>query len=399
MSGLFVQVETVEKMAKSESNEQVSFQNLLSEVSHTMSDGLMCFFEYFRYRGSLPFGTDSENEEVLQELLETISSLSNKVCQAYEKFPSRLFLETDMDLGLVHSLLLCGLRFVKWAKNKGNTEKAKGYLCDTYRALYYPISSLRVSVELLSKAAAPSQNKSASQKKEKQEGKSWQESKYLAMWSQDIDSILSSITGFGLSDEGNRKDRKDFAAMEEMLGLEHGLCRALDRAEVVKTKTSSPLVKEVKVILRLLLEDVVDFDDTWLMREGIIPDLSVTDVVGSVFARANEHCSKIKELIIRLEMASEEALSSLGKAGASTTEQEDEAGGKKKIPQWKPPKGYIGSKTIVNDYKVPRTTLQGWAERDSANVKKDLQTKENYYRETWLKKRLKSYKHRKNASQ
>lgn len=69
---------------------------------------------------------------------------------------------------------------------------------------------------------------------------------------------------------------------------------------------------------------------------------------------------------------------------------------KPKTKGWKPPKGYISSSTIVNDnqYKVPRTTLQAWAERDGVIPKKDPQTGENYYRLTWVKKRVKNYKRR-----
>ena len=64
---------------------------------------------------------------------------------------------------------------------------------------------------------------------------------------------------------------------------------------------------------------------------------------------------------------------------------------------WKPPKGYIGSKAIVNNYNIPRSTLQGWAERDKANVKKDPMTKENYYQKKWLEKCHKKYKPRSKA--
>lgn len=70
---------------------------------------------------------------------------------------------------------------------------------------------------------------------------------------------------------------------------------------------------------------------------------------------------------------------------------------RKKSTQWKPPKGYIGSKTIVANYGIPRTTLQGWAERTEAKVKKDEQTGENYYQKTWLDKQLKKYKPRPKA--
>ena len=69
----------------------------------------------------------------------------------------------------------------------------------------------------------------------------------------------------------------------------------------------------------------------------------------------------------------------------------------KKPTQWEPPKGYIGSKTIVANYNIPRTTLQGWAERDEAKVKKDTQTGENYYQKKWLDKRYENYKPRTKA--
>jgi len=62
--------------------------------------------------------------------------------------------------------------------------------------------------------------------------------------------------------------------------------------------------------------------------------------------------------------------------------------------QWKLPRGYIGSKRIVNDHNVPRSTLQGWAEQDKVNVKKDPQTKENYYLRKWFEHRLENYRPR-----
>lgn len=63
--------------------------------------------------------------------------------------------------------------------------------------------------------------------------------------------------------------------------------------------------------------------------------------------------------------------------------------------RWKPPNNYIGSKEIDNKYSVPRTTLQGWQERDKLKVKKDPQTQENYYPRKWFEKHLKDYKPRK----
>ena len=71
--------------------------------------------------------------------------------------------------------------------------------------------------------------------------------------------------------------------------------------------------------------------------------------------------------------------------------------GESKKAVWKPPKGYIGSKEIVNDYKVPRSTLQGWSERDKAKVKRDPQTKEVYYTKKWFSKRYKNYRPRRKS--
>lgn len=73
------------------------------------------------------------------------------------------------------------------------------------------------------------------------------------------------------------------------------------------------------------------------------------------------------------------------------------SGGKNRQPKtkgWNPPKGYIGSKEIVNNRSVPRTTLQGWQERDPPNVKKDPQTHECYYLKKWFEKHYKNYKPR-----
>ncbi len=70
---------------------------------------------------------------------------------------------------------------------------------------------------------------------------------------------------------------------------------------------------------------------------------------------------------------------------------------KAKTKKTKPPKGYIGSKAIVNEepYKIPRSTLQGWAEQDEIIPKKNPQTGENYYKISWLEKKMKTYQKRK----
>jgi len=86
-----------------------------------------------------------------------------------------------------------------------------------------------------------------------------------------------------------------------------------------------------------------------------------------------------------------------------TLEAEPEYTPVKKPTPWKPPKGYIGSKTIVNSYNVPRSTLQGWRQRDETSgklkkpIKTDPQTNENYYWQTWFKKHFENYKPRPKA--
>jgi len=82
---------------------------------------------------------------------------------------------------------------------------------------------------------------------------------------------------------------------------------------------------------------------------------------------------------------------------AGKPEQKIKPGKKAEISQWNIPKGYIGSKTIVADYNLPRSTLQGWAERDNPKVKKDPQTKENYYPQKWFDGCWKKYKPRSKA--
>jgi hypothetical protein len=94
------------------------------------------------------------------------------------------------------------------------------------------------------------------------------------------------------------------------------------------------------------------------------------------------------------------------KGFAQNQEPEDVLGVTKTSSQnkeWKPPKGYVGSKTILSDYKVPRTTLQGWHERDMANgklknIRKDPQTNENYYPQKWFDKHYQIWQGRKRNS-
>jgi hypothetical protein len=91
-----------------------------------------------------------------------------------------------------------------------------------------------------------------------------------------------------------------------------------------------------------------------------------------------------------------DALAEVKDACSEDLEQQP-SGGKNRQPKtkgWKPPKGYIGSKEIVNNRSVPRTTLQGWQERDKLKVKKDSQTRENYYPQKWFEKHFRNYKPR-----
>ena len=43
---------------------------------------------------------------------------------------------------------------------------------------------------------------------------------------------------------------------------------------------------------------------------------------------------------------------------------------------WHPPKDFIGSKEITTKHHVPRSTLQGWAEADNPDKRKDPKTSE-----------------------
>ena len=72
--------------------------------------------------------------------------------------------------------------------------------------------------------------------------------------------------------------------------------------------------------------------------------------------------------------------------------------GKHERATWKPLPEYVGSITIVADYNIPRTTLQGWEKRDKPNTCKDPRTKEKYYPKAWVEKRRKTYKRRKKSS-
>jgi hypothetical protein len=66
---------------------------------------------------------------------------------------------------------------------------------------------------------------------------------------------------------------------------------------------------------------------------------------------------------------------------------------------WKPPKGYINATGILNEYGVPRATLQSWQARDDVPggpLEGKLKrapgaTHELYYPEAWVKKRVQNW--------
>lgn len=68
-----------------------------------------------------------------------------------------------------------------------------------------------------------------------------------------------------------------------------------------------------------------------------------------------------------------------------------------KPSEWKPKKGYIGSKEIVLDYKVPRSTLQGWQKKDNPPTDRDPKTQEIWYEPNWFKKRWEMWEAEKKA--
>ena len=100
------------------------------------------------------------------------------------------------------------------------------------------------------------------------------------------------------------------------------------------------------------------------------------------------------------------------------TTQDFESQGKNVQTKATPPKGYTGSKFIVNStvaelkakfglfikegdktHKIPRSTLQDWQDRDDkvggeleGELKKDHTTHETYYPNEWVKKVLQKYK-------
>jgi hypothetical protein len=61
--------------------------------------------------------------------------------------------------------------------------------------------------------------------------------------------------------------------------------------------------------------------------------------------------------------------------------------GTKPSRAWQPPANYIRTKEITQEYKVPRTTLQSWQQRDKLNPVKDPESHENYYPKEWFDKR------------
>lgn len=102
-----------------------------------------------------------------------------------------------------------------------------------------------------------------------------------------------------------------------------------------------------------------------------------------------------------IQRAFSDVKADLDRIGQSKTEQVIKLVKEPKKNVWKPPKGYIGSKEIVNDRKVPRSTLEGWQNQDDVaggelegKVKKDDQTQERYFPKKWFNNRFKNYRPR-----
>ena len=69
-----------------------------------------------------------------------------------------------------------------------------------------------------------------------------------------------------------------------------------------------------------------------------------------------------------------------------------------KSSEWKPPPNFIGSNTIVNNYKVPRSTLQGWQQQDKPVTKKDPVSQEVHYPKSWFKRKYGLWKSKKSVT-
>jgi hypothetical protein len=112
----------------------------------------------------------------------------------------------------------------------------------------------------------------------------------------------------------------------------------------------------------------------------------------------NLECTKVW---LDLAMKAHEILSIAGEFPESAKSKNwRSARGKDENQIWHPPEGYIGAKSIAQEYHVPRTTLEGWQKRGQAGgrlkaVVKDPQTGENYYPVTWFEEQLKTYRARK----
>lgn len=122
---------------------------------------------------------------------------------------------------------------------------------------------------------------------------------------------------------------------------------------------------------------------------GII-EASAHKLSGPLFASSNFYYSHINDIFLESALLLEEI------AECASNEEKDNMDVLKELSSaykkgWQHPSGYIGSKTIVQDYKIPRPTLQGWQNQDNPKTKKDPQSQEVYYPENWFKKRLKNY--------
>lgn len=150
--------------------------------------------------------------------------------------------------------------------------------------------------------------------------------------------------------------------------------------------------------------NTLDLAEKWLLKlhelrtphifGGEIMKLCYTKATGEQYPEIYPFlpwCSIFRDVFLESALACNVLLDKSAEPEKTKTFKEPKKNG------WKPPKGYIGSKEIVNDYEVPRSTLQQWGERDSTKVKQDPQTREVYYKKKWFDKRFKNYQPRRKS--
>ena len=295
--------------SKFQSNKQVYFLNDTSKFLRFVFETIMNANSYYESKGSWGFETDSQAEEMLNLLSENITLRYRRAIQLKDNFALQLPQGTCSALRWSDNLLRSGLMFSRLAKSKGDTEKARDYLYDTYEELALPCITLSYISRELSKAAREIQDKSATQEKEKQRERYWN----FRIISMNLSSVAENIADFELPED----DRKDFAAMARLQYLDYELSKAMNGVDEAKANTSSCLIEETEIILRVLWIYLREIGDIWDMIEGGESSDRIAGPVANAFAKANEHRFEIEKLAVRLQMEFEKTSSSSGQVGNS----------------------------------------------------------------------------------